>query len=633
MSGTGTAPAVQQLYAEVKALLDRNELAAAIDVAESALAEGRDLRDAVYALSAACFRRGLIGTAIQLVRDQVNAGDVVPDSHEVLSILHCLAGQLSSALYHGKEASVVTKDGRMIALYGPDFPDFTTALAHVVQKPLMRQGIALAERGELASAIIHFEQHLLLEPNDVEAIDHYAVALMQDGQSAKALGMLRSLVTLGGLKPTLLSRIGSCLISMGRQEQGLGNHHLALAEAPHSIALWGSLVADLAYVPPGRSDAVALTAAWAACIDAKAVKSPRAAPALAAGDKHVLAILCSGPMAPIEREMLQYLVAGLDKSHFTTLGLGSGDLSLPHNVPFRGLFDRWRSVSELDVLTLGALIRGEGVAVLLDADGLRQPGRAGLFLRNCASIQAAWLNAPRHGPVPGANAHLVATPSELPGALVVPGGRYLLDVGGISSGALPSAQADAGFTFGADATMAELNAVTVGLWARVLVAVPGSMLLLRDRGQFADQDNVAALIDLFGNFGVAHRVDVVRADIAEFVAQVDVVLAPAPHLAVLDHGRMLRAGVPVVVLEGGAVVSDLVAAVQGTPQSHRLTAQDELGYVENARFWAQNRDALQVFRADPAAALAGNPAFDRQAYGRAFSQVLSQRIKELQGQA
>ncbi|MBR9971349.1 tetratricopeptide repeat protein [Magnetospirillum sulfuroxidans] len=633
MSDTWNPSAHHGLYAEVKALLDRNEPVAVMELAEAALVEGREVPVAIYALSAACYRRGLIGNAIQLISDYAATGEVHPDTNEILAILYCRAGLLAKALYYGKEASITPKDGHLICFYGPDFPEFSAALAGIIQKPLMRNGVVALDRGDVKTAIVHLEQHLLIDPSDVEAIDLYAKALMLAGQPNKALGMLRSLVTMAGLKPTLVSRIGACLVSMGQLAQGLANHRTALASAPGSIALWGNVVADLGFLPADRSDVVALTAGWAACVNANAVKSPRAAAALPTGDHFTIAFLCSSPLSALEREMLLILINNLDKSKFSTLGLGCGELEVQHNLPFRNLFDRWRNVSDLDVLTLGALIRGEGVAVLLDMDGLRQPARAGLFLRNCAPVQAAWLGGPVHGAVPGATMHMVSAPQGLPGELVLPGGRYLLDVARFNAGPVPSAQHGMSLAFGADVSMAEMNPDTVALWSRVLMAVPDSMLLLRDRGQFNEQESIATIIDLFGNYGVAQRIDVIRADVPAFCAQVDVILAPSPHFDVLEYGRMVAAGMPVIVKHGGVMAMDLAAALAGTSVCDRMVAADEASYIELARSWAQTPAELVAFRGGARAALAGSVAFNSQAYAKSFGDTLCERLTELQEKA
>ena len=402
------------------------------------------------------------------------------------------------------------------------------------------------------------------------------------------------------------------------------------AQAPNAIALWGELVRDLAYVPAGRSDAVALTAGWAACVGANAVKSPRPAPTLPGLDKLTVAVLCSGTSDPALLEMIGLLLEGWDRKRFTLLGLGNGELQEPHNVILRGVFDRWRNVRDLDVLTLGALIRGEGVALLLDADGLTQPGRAGLFLRKSASVQAAWLHAPVHGPVPGATWHLVSAPAGLPGEVVVPGGRYLLDMAPFSAGPAPSA-AGAAFAFGADVSLAEVTPDTAALWSAVLAAIPDSMLVLRDRGQFAERECVDGLIELFGNHGVAHRVDVVAADQADFCRQVDVMLAPTPHFDLLGLGRSLLAGVPVVALAGGGAAADLSAALAGSAGHASMVAADVAAYVNLAQAWHDDRDKLAGFRVEPRRLLAGAVAFDRQAYVQAFVATVLTYLETLAG--
>ena len=134
------------------------------------------------------------------------------------------------------------------------------------------------------------------------------------------------------------------------------------------------------------------------------------------------------------------------------------------------------------------------------------------------------------------------------------------------------------------------------------------------------------MIELFGNFGVAHRIDVVGAELEVFCSQVDVMLAPSPRFDVLQAGRCVLAGVPVLALSGSVSGDDLAAALNGSPVAGRMVAGDSAGYVENARQWCQDGTGLAAYRAAPKAALAGAVSFDRVAYVRAFGECLSQAI-------
>lgn len=633
MTDIAGQPEGDAFYAQVLAMVEGGELSAALALAEQALADGHDQTEAVCVLAALSFRTGSYGTAIKLIRDTLEAGEFLPDLPNILATLYCCVGLLSNALYYGKEATIVPPDGRIARLFGPDLPDFAHALAAISHKPLMRLGCAAIDDNRYADAIHCFEQHLMVDSGDVEVVDHYARVLQLTGQTAKALGLLRSLTTLGGQKPTLMSRTAACLSELGRLDQALVCHRAAVTAAPKALSLWGRLVSDLTYVPDGRSDAIELTQRWAQAVEANSVKSPRAAPALVLGERVSLAMLVGKPLDLLQSEMIARFVNALDKKRFNVIALGNGELDARHNLVFRSVFAQWRNVADLDVLTLGALVRGESVAALIDADGLNQPERAGLFLRNCAPIQAAWLNAPEFGPVPGATMHLVAKPSGLPGELLIPGGRYLYDVTPLPVGPSLRDDAETPFTFGADVTLAGLSPDTVALWAAVLNAAPDSVILLRNRGQFADQDNVAAVIDLFGNFGVAHRIEVASADIdlVEFCRQVDVMLAPVPAVDALAHGRMIASGLPVVVMDGKGGRADLAAALAGTEVGAIMVASDAAGYVDCALTWKNDRGRRALFRAQPKSMLSASPAFSCQLYAERFSAALLGRMAELAG--
>jgi protein O-GlcNAc transferase len=186
-----------------------------------------------------------------------------------------------------------------------------------------------------------------------------------------------------------------------------------------------------------------------------------------------------------------------------------------------------------------------------------------------------------------------------------------------------------GVDFAADATLADLDAATVALWAEILHRVPGSKLMLRDRA-FRHPETLAELIDRFGNFGIADRVDIVTADSAEALfAEADVALLPLPYPQPATVAAALAAGIPSVCLAGEGRHRRLAASL-----IHHLglgvgaIAEGTEEYARLAARLAADADARSTFRASLGERLAASEAADPRARARDLQAALERMWRE-----
>lgn len=608
----------RDLIDEVADLLATGRLNDAMAVAEKGVGEAATQVDATCALAAIAFRSRQLANAIQLLELTLDHSVPSSDIPELLAVLNCLAGRLSDALFYAKLSTTVRPEGRLRALFGPTLPSFADAFRSVGEKPLMRQARAMIERHAYPEAINRLEQHLELFANDVTALDLYAEALIATGMVRKAIGILRTVLTLAGPSATLLSRLGNCLTEIGELDDALACHREAVSRAPKAIALHAALLRDWAANPhaEGRGFSSAVEN-WRQAMQAAMPKTVRKPPAAMVKDELCVGYLCAGSLDADTKAMLRRIVLAHDRTRIKVLGFGNGSLDSPGNIAFRGAFDNWRDVSSLDELTLAALIRGEGTDVIVNVDGLMGPGHLGVFMRNCAPVQLSWLNLPEGIELPGAHGSLASA--------------------GLAAGPLllqaAAAQASPSNTdrpvFGADCTLAELNAEVARVWSAILHATPNATLTLLGRG-LDEPEAVNRLIERFGNFGVAHRIDINSADSHQsFFATIDVALAPFPMVRPAPYGIALSMGVPVVGLPAGdaRLLCDAVKATGA--EGGLMVAGSPADYVAKAVNLAQT-PALR-------AGLAGtrNAAnYSEQAFAAAlesfFREALASRAAEQQ---
>lgn len=608
------APIPGDLVDAAASLLSNGDYAEAMEMAEAALADGAARIDAVCILAAVSFRSNRLATAIRLLESVLDENAARSDIPELLAVLNCLAGRSGTALYFAKLTTIISAEGRIQPLFGAGLPPLSDAFLAPPHKPLLTRGRAHLAEDAQDEAIAQFEQHLELFNNDVEALDAYSDALARAGRTQEAIGVLRSVLTLGGPSATLYCRLGTCLTGLGEHEQARACHAEALARAPKALALLTQILLDLEnHGDAAQALRAATNAAYSAAIAATAPKTVRKAPLAADKPKICIGYLCravSGNM----RTMVARIAQAHDRATVTTVGFGDGDLAHQSNTAFRGAFERWVDVAPLDELTLSVIARGEGVDVLIDADGLLTHTRPHLFARNAAPLQLTWLNMPEGSSPTGAHGSLADAAMPM-GSLTLPRAEVA-----------PVERAAGPLAFAADVTMAQLTPEVARVWSAILHAVPEATMALYDR-DLQEPQNTARLIELFGNFGTAHRIDVVASpSVDQFFAECDVALAPFPAPNVLSYGKALSLGLPVVTLETGPGCLLANTVRHSGFDGQRMVAADTAAYVANACGWAADTDGLRQTRQDAAGIAATSPAFDATAFAAGLERHVRERL-------
>lgn len=612
------APLSGDLLDAAASLLSCGDCAQAMEMAEAALADGAARTDAIYVLAAVAFRSQRLATAIRLLESVLDEDARSSDVPELLAILSSMAGVSASALYYAKLTTITASEGRLPPLFGDGLPSLSAAFAAVPAKPLLALGRTRLAEGALDEAVAQLEQHLELFPNDVEALDTYSDALVTAGRPREAIGVLRSVLTLGGPSATLYCRLGVCLTEVGAHDQARASHAEALARAPKALPLLTQILLDLdRHGDAAQTLRAAAADAYAAAIAATAPKTVRKAPPVAEKEKICIGYLCRS-VSGAQRDMVARVARAHDRASVTAIGFGNGELEHQSNIALRGAFDRWVDVAPLDELTLSVIVRGEGVDVLIDADGLLTATRAHLFARNAAPLQLNWTNMPA-GMVP-AGAHGSLADAPIPTLL------------------LPRAQATAvvreagAIAFAADVSMAQLTPDVARAWSAILHAQPKATMALFDRDLRAPE-NTSRLIELFGNFGTAHRIDVVaNPSVEQFFAECDIALAPFPAPDMESYGKALSLGLPVIALDAGPGRLLANSLRHSGFAAERMVAADVAEYVAKACAWAGDTAGLQAARQEAASVAATSPAFDAGAFASGLERHVRERLASLRAE-
>jgi protein O-GlcNAc transferase len=222
-----------------------------------------------------------------------------------------------------------------------------------------------------------------------------------------------------------------------------------------------------------------------------------------------------------------------------------------------------RPIGHLDDHAAAALIREDGIDVLIDCWGHSAGSRLGVFARRAAPVQAAWINFVQTTGLKRMDYVLHADTMAAPGTAelftetVVSMGEVIIPYRPHPNRppVAPTPALRQGYvTFGSFNHPAKLSDATVNAWARILKGRPGSRLLLKYR-YFIDPILQSVTCARFA----AERVDPNRivfqgqSEGAEYLAsyaQVDLFLDPSPCPGGTTTCDALAAGVPVLTLAG-----------------------------------------------------------------------------------
>jgi len=291
----------------------------------------------------------------------------------------------------------------------------------------------------------------------------------------------------------------------------------------------------------------------------------------------------------------------------------------------KSLVRHWREISALGDDEAAQLIREDGIDILVDLAGHTAGGRLRIFARKPAPVQVTWLGYPdttglsamdyrisdaHADPVGVSEAYYAETLWRLPDTFDC----YAPPRDAPEVCALP-AIAQGGITFGSFNNLAKLSAEVRAIWARVLLAVPGSRLCLKATA-LADTANRQRLIDDFAKQGVgAERLLLAPADATHFAHlnrynQIDIALDPFPYNGVTTSFEAMWMGVPVVSLAGNRFISRMGVTMLANLRMTELLADTPESYVAVAAGLAGDLGRLAALRAGLRQRMANSPLTD-----------------------
>ncbi len=281
-------------------------------------------------------------------------------------------------------------------------------------------------------------------------------------------------------------------------------------------------------------------------------------------------------------------------------------------------FGQWRMVKGASDREIAKMIAEDRIDILVDLSGHTAINRLPVMGLRAAPVQASWLGYPATTGLKEVDYYLADEHWLPPGRfddqftekLVYLPSRWAFQPLDFSPEVAPlPALRSVGFTFGSFHRMTKINARTIDVWARLLISVPDSQLLIA--GVFFDSQQ-QSLTEQFGRRGVgaARLVFKPRCGLYDYLAlhaAVDLCLDTQPYAGATTTMHSLWMGVPTLTLAGATSPARAGAGILGGLDLPAFIADGDDDFVARGVYWSRHRDDLGALRASLRSRLLQSP--------------------------
>lgn len=302
---------------------------------------------------------------------------------------------------------------------------------------------------------------------------------------------------------------------------------------------------------------------------------------------------------------------------------------------FRSMAHEWRDISTLSDEKVAAIIKDDGIQVLIDLSGHTSGNRLGVVARSPAPVQVTYLGHPGTTGLDTVDYRLSDPVADPKGTTETHYTEKVWRLPRIFLAYQPPPEApesqsspclDQGhITFGSFNNAVKISGQTVACWARILNAVPNSRLILKSVG-FSTDHGRARLRELMSHEGIlSERFELVSwfPDTASHLhayGKIDIALDTFPYNGTTTTCEALWMGVPVVCLAGARHSGRVGASILDATGLIELVADDVDSYVRIAVELAGNQCRLSAMRSNLRQQMAKSPLMDARGLSLALEQ-------------
>lgn len=486
--------------------------------------------------------------------------------------------------------------------------------------------------GDGRAALVHASRALVVDPAQRLAAPIVVEALANALQVSEAIRISEACLRLDpDASGVRLSRLFAWLCA-GESARALVDAEIARVAMPHSLPARMNCAMVALYLDEPAPTTLARHAAVAASIAGLPGKAMLSRKPYQTGARplrmgFVSSDLRRHPVGLFITPILRHLDPG--RVHAVVYSDGEADA---HTAVLRALAPDWHDTRGQSDASLFDLIQQHHIDVLVDLCGFTAGARPSLMATRCAPVQVGYLGylhptglAAMDGLVGDGETLDAARPHGFEAPLRL--ARHMLCYEPPAE-APPVLQRTAGaIRFGSFNHLAKLSPATVALWSRLLLACPGSTLVLCALG-LSDPGVNILVTRRFAAAGIdAARLILLppETDPARFLARyaaVDIALDPLSFNGGTTSLQALWQGVPVLTLPGQRMASRMGRSMLRAIGLDDFVARDEADFVRIACRFAEDPATLATLREGLRERMRDSGILDGARFADAFSGAL-----------
>lgn len=501
------------------------------------------------------------------------------------------------------------------------------------------RGIILFGQNQIVQALASFDSALHLNPFHVEALINGALALQRLNQNEEARARYSRALSLHPAQAEALSNLAGLDETEFDHHRAISRHRRALAVKPSAAALHSSLLFALCTADSVTNDELfAECRRWESAHARPKYSSITPASVTPDPDRRLRIGWSSADFIdhPVARNIVG-LIERRDREAFTSIIYADTKAADAMTARLRHAADEWQEIGALSDTAAADRIRADRIDILIILAGHTLNNRIGIAARKPAPIQLSLYDLTSSGievmdgwltdPV----LHPTSTTELFTEQLIRLPCLYLHEppAGAPAPGPSPRSTAEK-IVFGSLNNPRKYNATVFAAWARILLAVPGSRLLLKYLNAFESPRLQNRVLAAFSKNGVsADRIifesrHSARNEHLTLLQRIDIALDPFPFNGSTTTFEALWMGVPLVTLAGARFVSRVGASALTQIGLTDLIAEDIDGYIDRAVRLASDIPQLASLRRTLRDRLAASPLCDADTHARALESVLRQ---------
>jgi predicted O-linked N-acetylglucosamine transferase (SPINDLY family) len=474
-------------------------------------------------------------------------------------------------------------------------------------------GYSLQQKGNLDHAISCYRKAIELNPNFSEAHCNLATVLQNMGLFDEAVNHYRHAIDLNPNSPVAVNNLGNALAEQGKLNEAASCYRLALQLNPSFSPAYSNLLFSLLHNDQFDTASIFSEHLQFAENYEKPLFHHTIPHTNKCSDDRKLRI---GYLSPdFKRHSVAYFIEPVLKAHnknnFEIFCYSNSPVQDDVTKRMKRYTDQWRDIVHMNDEQAAALIKNDGIDILVDLAGHTSNNRILLFARKSAPIQINWIGYPASTGLSSIDYRLVDCYTDPPGMteqfhteklIRLPEIFlcYLPDCDSPEINVIPALEAGC-ITFGSFNKFSKISSKSFLLWTAILNKIPNSHLILKSIA-LSDSSTRNYALDKFAEGGIEkNRIKLyswlpsIREHL-ELYNRIDIGLDTFPYNGTTTTCEAMWMGVPVITLAGKSHASRVGVSLLSNLGLPELIATTPEEYVAKAIDLARDLEKLQSLR-------------------------------------